>query len=121
MKADRAKCTMNANELNQLNKSDDEATFLSIQTEIKSLILPKHSHPFPVRTRSAGGGDKARSDPLGRMVPHPGEETTNHSKGKPESEWSISSVPCGETVERRCAPRRSASVCAHDVKQMQPF
>ena len=93
MKADRAKCAMkadraNANELNQLNKSDDEATFFSIQTEIKSLILPKHSHPFPVRTRSAGGGDKARSDPLGRMVPHPGEETTNHSKGKPESEWS---------------------------------
>ena len=52
-----------------------------------------------MRTRGAGGVDKARSDPSGRTVPHPGEETTNHSKGKPESEWSISSIPCGEAAE----------------------
>jgi hypothetical protein len=86
---------LNANELNQLNKSDDEVTFFQIQTEFKSFILPKHSHPFSVRTRAAGGDDKARSDPLGREFPHPGEETTNHSKGKPESEWSIQLDPIG--------------------------
>ena len=36
---------------------------------------------------SAGGGN---------ISPSAGEETTNHSKGKPESEWSISSFPGGE-------------------------
>ncbi len=110
---------VNANELNQPNNSDDEATFFQIQTEFKSFILPKHSHPFPVRTRGAGGGGKARSDPLGREFPHLGEETTPHSEGQPESEWSISSIPIGDTVERPSAPRLCASSCFHNVKPRQ--
>ena len=40
------------------------------------------------------------------MVPHPGEETTNHSKGKPESEWSTYSLDpigvwCGKIIKAK--------------------
>jgi len=42
---------------------------------------------------------------LGREFPHPGEETTNHSKGKPESEWSIQLDPigvlCGKIIKAK--------------------
>ena len=43
----------------------------------------------PKRKRPSTGG-------RGNIFPSAGEETTNHSKGKPESEWPISSVPGGE-------------------------
>ncbi len=42
------------------------------------------------KMKGPGAGGK------GNIFPSSGEETTNHSKGKPESEWSISSVPRGE-------------------------
>ena len=53
-----------------------------LRTYGSTKMCPKKKRP------SAEGGEN--------IFPSAGEETTNHSKGKPESEWSISSFPRGE-------------------------
>jgi len=64
-----------------------------LRTYGSTKMCPKKKRP------SAEGGEN--------IFPSAGEETTNHSKGKPESEWSISSVPRGEFPWSR--PRANGS------------